>query len=134
MSRDNVIRWAQEIGLIHKADDEQFLDMLERFASIAEAEGALAERRKHQTDIERWKGEAATAEKWRGLALSKDGDGRTVQRIQQEAVTVEREACAMVAEGFGQTRDWVPGSLYGNIRAEVAAKIRARGKPALKAV
>ena len=41
-----------------------------------------------------------------------------------EAVAKERERCAQVAEGFEQTRDWVPGSLYGNLRREVAALIR----------
>jgi hypothetical protein len=76
MTSADVIRFARECGLIHKDDDEQFINQLERFASIAEAEGAIAERRKNQTDIERWKGEAATAEKWRGLAISKDGDAR----------------------------------------------------------
>ena len=39
----------------------------------------------------------------------------------------EREACAKAAEGFEANRDWVPGSLWGNIRADVAAAIRARG-------
>ena len=39
-------------------------------------------------------------------------------------VAAERERCAKVAEGFEQTRDWVPGSLYDNIRREVAARIR----------
>lgn len=66
---------------------------LERFATLV----AAVERRKHQADIEKWKSEAATAEKWRGLALSKDGDGRCVQRIQQEAAEKEREACAQEA-------------------------------------
>lgn len=41
----------------------------------------------------------------------------------------EREECAKVAEGFPANRDWVPGSLWGNIRAEVAKAIRARGTP-----
>ena len=44
------------------------------------------------------------------------------------AVAAEREACAQAAEGFNDPRrDWVPGSLWGNIRACVAAAIRARG-------
>ena len=42
----------------------------------------------------------------------------------------EREACAQVAEGFPENRDWVPGSLWGNIRREVAEAIRARGQEA----
>ena len=44
------------------------------------------------------------------------------------AVAAEREACAQAAEGFSDPRrDWVTGSLWGNIRACVAAAIRARG-------
>jgi hypothetical protein len=57
------------------------------------------ERQKHQADSERWKGEAATAEKWRGIACAKDGDGRTVQLIQQEAAAAERDRiCAAIKE------------------------------------
>lgn len=47
--------------------------------------------------------------------------------VRAEATAAEREACAKVAEGFEQNRDWVRGSLYESIRNEVAAKIRARG-------
>lgn len=39
----------------------------------------------------------------------------------------ERERCARVAEGFEANRDWVNGSLWGNIRREVAAAIRETG-------
>ena len=42
------------------------------------------------------------------------------------AIMAEREACAQIAHGFPQNRDWVPGSLYGAIRREVAAAIRNR--------
>ena len=45
----------------------------------------------------------------------------------ENASAAEREACAQVAEGFPQTRDWVPGSLYGTIRSEIAEAIRGRG-------
>lgn len=41
-----------------------------------------------------------------------------------DAIATERERCAKVAEGFEQTRDWVPTSLYATIRADVAARIR----------
>lgn len=74
---------------------------LQRFAALATA----AERRKHQADIERWKSEAATAEKWRGIALSKDGDGRCVQRIQQEAAEKEREACAKLCDDMKEAAE-----------------------------
>lgn len=50
--------------------------------------------------------------------------------VRAEATAAEREACAKVAEGFEQNRDWVRGSLYESIRNEVAAKIRARSEVA----
>ena len=40
------------------------------------------------------------------------------------AEPVIREECARAAEGFEANRDWVSGSLWGNIRREVAAAIR----------
>ncbi len=46
--------------------------------------------------------------------------------FRHEAVLEEREACAKVCEGFPANRDWVPGSLWGNIRNEMGAAIRAR--------
>ena len=98
MTEDEIISMAHVVGVVeflysnpHLSDAFEFL---QRFAALVSA----AERRKHQADIERWKTEAATAEKWRGLALSKEGDGRTVQRIQQEAAALEREACAALAD------------------------------------
>jgi len=51
----------------------------------------------------------------------------THQTTAEQAIEAEREACAKVAEGLPQTRDWVKGSLYDTIRREVAAAIRARG-------
>lgn len=50
-----------------------------------------------------------------------------VYEAAEALIAAEREACARVAEGFPQTRDWVPGSLYGTIRSEIAAAIRERG-------
>lgn len=48
------------------------------------------------------------------------------RRAVSEAVREEREACAKACEGMEANRDWVPGSLWGNIRGEMAAAIRAR--------
>lgn len=48
------------------------------------------------------------------------------RRALHEALQQEREACAKVCEGFPANRDWVPGSLWGNIRNEMSAAIRAR--------
>ena len=100
MTQDDIIKFAREADVIDFRDADsdphvaQMVEFLQRFAALV----ATAERRKHQADIEKWKTEAATAEKWRGLALSKDGDGRCVQRIQQEAAAKEREACALLVE------------------------------------
>lgn len=44
------------------------------------------------------------------------------------AEPVIREQCAKAAEGFEANRDWVNGSLWGNIRREVAAAIREGDK------
>ena len=48
------------------------------------------------------------------------------RRALYEALQQERDACAKVAEGFPENRDWVPSNLWGNIRKEIAAAIRAR--------
>ena len=52
--------------------------------------------------------------------------GVEYRRALHEALQQEREVCAQVCEGFPANRDWVPGSLWGNIRKEIAAAIRAR--------
>lgn len=49
----------------------------------------------------------------------KDGYEKGVAAF-HEAVKIEREKCAMVAEGSEQTRDWA------NLRNEIAARIRMR--------
>ncbi len=64
--------------------------------------GAAAER-------EKVKHELLTLEKWKGMALAKDGDGRTVQEIEREAREAEREKVAKwmiqrsYATGHGDT-------------------------------
>ena len=55
----------------------------------------------------------------------KDGYEKGVAAF-HEAVKIEREKCAMVAEGSEQTRDWFPTSLWANLRNEIAARIRMR--------
>lgn len=125
MTRDDIITMAREAGIVEDDGLGYFLcstDLSEflNFAALV----AAKERRKHQADIERWKGEAAKAEKWRSLALSKDGDGRTVQRIQQEAAEAEREACANIDPGpWGILANEMPGSVWRKYKAA----IRARG-------
>ena len=52
----------------------------------------------------------------------------SLERFAALVAASERESCAKAAEGFPENRDWVPGSLWGNIRADVASAIRARGE------
>jgi hypothetical protein len=123
MTRDDIIRMAREVGDLkcdcclpyyEETDIEGFEEFLERFAELVEA----AER-------EKLKHELLTLEKWKGMALAKDGDGRTVQEIEREAREAEREACAKLCEAEGERVDssWV----------SCAAAIRARGLAQLNA-
>ena len=87
---------------------------LKQFATLV----AAAER-------EKLKHELLTLEKWKGMALAKDGDGRTVQEIEREAREAEREACAKVCDDLVLAH---PG------RADLTAQqcavaIRKRGAP-----
>ena len=102
---DDVLRMAREAGAgvavtmsspPRIAAAEFRGESLERFAALV----AAAERSKHQAEIQRLTTLANTAEKWRGIAMARDGDGRTVQEVQAEAVAAEREACAKVCEGM----------------------------------
>ena len=115
MTRDDIIKLAQEAGFNPVTYSGGNAKLFCSFAELV----AAAERRKHQADIERWKAEAATAEKWRGLALSKDGDGHTVQCIQQEAAALEREACLRISD------DCADADMHASIAANA---IRARGQ------
>lgn len=107
--------------MLSKAPPMPILQMPPTADAISAA--VAAERQKQQADIERWKAEAATAEKWRGIACAKHGDGRTVQIIQQEAAAAEREACALVCEAKDTGR-----RLTTDYKVlECASAIRARG-------
>lgn len=129
MNREDVIRMAREASIEANENPKAVkalghsvpMQWLERFAALV----AAAERRKHQSDIEAWKAQAATAEKWRALALSKDkrNPAKIVQKIQREAMELERDACAKVCEAR---------YLGDNNREDMEAKacaaaIRARG-------
>jgi hypothetical protein len=81
---------------------------------VAVREAVAAER-------EKLKHELLTLEKWKGMALAKDGDGRTVQEIEREAREAEREACAKVCE------EWLHGEWH-NQGVIAAMMIRARGQ------
>lgn len=144
MTKDDVISWARLVGIeVHERKQQARVGLdvlfgddstgkLQRMCYLA----AAAERRKHQADIEAWKAEAATAEKWRALALAKDPmqPGKAVQEIQREAAAAEREACAQVlcgaADGLepeGKRTNQVDRHVADVLRAKAAA-IRARGQ------
>ena len=94
MTRDDVIQWAREAARqperVYAPDEVEFLEAL---ASLV----ASATRRRYQAEIERWQTEAATAEKWRGIALTKAGiDRSAAAALRQEGANVEREACAKI--------------------------------------
>ncbi|MFW9596178.1 MAG: hypothetical protein ACMV1D_11880 [Macromonas sp.] len=132
MTKDDIITLARTADVIDFRDADsdphvaQMVEFLQRFAALV----ATAERRKHQADIERWKAEAATAEKWRGLALSKEGDGRCVRRVQQEAAEKEREACAALCDDMAQEEQGKVDRDYSreDTAEELAVLIRARGQ------
>lgn len=124
MTRDDIIRMAREAGIeVHERKQEARFGMdaligadstekLQRMCELA----AAAERRKHQADIEAWKAQAAMAEKWRGMAHARHGDGqKVVQEIQREAAAVEREACAKLVSNWNTA-----------MTDKLAAEIRAR--------
>lgn len=104
MTRDDIICWATEAGWLTWQDAPSAAEFIERFAAKAYAAGATAEREriiaKNAPEIERLNAHIKALE---------------------EAVQVEREACAKVCESM----PWVSGkSLPSNV--EMAAAIRAR--------
>lgn len=149
MDHSTVKRLAIQSGF--QSDSAVFLPMLHSFAEkvienfLAETgqyvtndesrEAAMEqaraeERQKLQAELELARSQAATAEKWRGLATAKFGDGRTVQEIQREAAEEEREACARLCEKPRTTpiamTEWCQG--YDSASRNIAAAIRARGQ------
>ena len=118
MNRDDITRMVQEAGMVvHEGAQDRVLfegsivDALTRFANLV----AAAER-------EKLKHELLTLEKWKGMALAKDGDGRTVQEIQREAREAEREKVAQwmiqrsYATGHGDTTEDLLKELDWQIR------------------
>lgn len=109
MTRDELLALAREAGIfVHDRKQQARIGMdammgtdsteeLLKFAEVV----ASNERRKHQADIERWKAEAATAEKWRGLAMAREGaNGRVIQEVQEEAAALAREACIQACDAM----------------------------------
>lgn len=68
-----------------------------------------------------WNAQADDGNRWHSLS-----EGEKIEWAAIHAAAKEREACAKACEGLEANRDWVPGSLWGNIRSEMAASIRAR--------
>jgi len=87
---------------------------------VTERDGIIA---KMQAELERLRELAATAEKWRGIASARHGDGRTVAEIQNEARAEEREACARVCEEHPDGMNMLGGAFVA-----CAAAIRARNE------
>jgi hypothetical protein len=138
MNRDDIIRMAREAGfdkwdntcLSGKSDLDEKLAVGEyaigeavfKFAKLV----AAAER-------EKLKHELLTLEKWRGMALAKDGDGRTVQEIEREAVAAEREAIARMIEDSPPLVSFAQNEMGGCVMCGFTPKlaaltIRARGE------
>lgn len=112
MNRDDILRMAQQAGLGNLLPAQfglpeiwhgRQLSEIERFAEMV----AAHVRQERAKEIEELRGKANYAEKWRGLATAKNGDGRIVAEIEQEkrdAVLAEREACAKVCRDWGMER------------------------------
>ena len=54
-----------------------------------------------------------------------DDIARAIEQARREGYAAGVRAAAEVAETGGAVRDWVPNSLYGTMRKETAAAIRA---------
>lgn len=119
MNRDDIIRLVREAGMVVQEGmqdrvlfEGSIVDALTRFANLV----AAAER-------EKLKHELLTLEKWKGMALAKDGDGRTVQEVQREAREAEREACAKLLD------EMAAEDKLTNYYKVAALRIRERGAP-----
>lgn len=77
-------------------------------------------RKAYLTELEDLRDKASWSEKWRGIAVARDGDGRTVQAVQTEARDEERKACENIAEHFTGSYE------VGQEGKAIAAAIRAR--------
>lgn len=125
MTLEEVVRLAQEAGLAngdYVTAHPLARDVL-KFAELV----AATERAKYRGEIQRLTELANTAEKWRGIATARGGDGRTVQQVQDEARVEEREACAKLCDRHAMALDYAGTPYVRNRDCELAAKaIRAR--------
>jgi hypothetical protein len=79
MTKSEIVRMAYEAGCPSIIVPAEWF----KFAKLV----AAAEREKLTHEL-------LTLEKWKGLALAKDGDGRTVQEIEREARAAQRVYCS----------------------------------------
>jgi hypothetical protein len=154
MTKEEITRMAREAGLMVETSDGWDVwqpDNIESFVALVEqergkkypialtheqynvvveaaiADGAAAER-------EKLKHELLTLEKWKGMALAKNGDGRTVQEIEREAREAEREAIAQMIEDSPPLVSFAQNEMGGCVMCGFTPKlaaltIRERGAP-----
>ena len=128
MSRDDIRRMAVEAGAEQSGEDPPSMCLCGMDLFMFTELVATHLLRKQRVDIERWKAEAATAEKWRGMALSRASGSQVVQHIQREAASAEREACAKVLDQMANEaeRDGNSIDIVAYYRSQ-AKMVRARG-------
>lgn len=88
MTKDDIVAAAVALDLPERLI-ACHLPALQRLAEEAGRRARIAHAQEVRTDLTR-------IEKWRGLALSRDGDGRTVEAIREEAMQEERQACLRI--------------------------------------
>ena len=113
MTKDDIIAAAVALDLPESLIAGH-LPALQRLA----AEAGRRARIEHAEEV---RADLARIEKWRGLALSRDGDGRTVEAIREEAMGEERRACLAIV----RVPHFKP--VVRNELAKRAEQIEARG-------
>ena len=88
MTKDDIIAAAVALDLPEHLIAGH-LPALQRLA----AEAGRRARIEHAEEV---RSDLARIEKWRGLAMARDGDGRTVEAVRQEAMDEERRACLAI--------------------------------------
>ena len=88
MTPDDIIRAAVALNL-PEGLIACHLPALHRLAEEAGRRARISHAQEVRTDL-------ARIEKWRGLAMARDGDGRTVETVREEAMQEERRACLAI--------------------------------------
>lgn len=113
MTRDDIIAAAVSLDL-PECLIAGHLPALQRLAEEAGRRARIAHAQEVRTEL-------SCIEKWRGLALARDGDGRTVEAVREEAMQEERRACLAIV----RAPHWKP-AVRGEL-AKRAEQIEARG-------